>query len=212
MSENCNINPHEVADLRLLADKAKMEGRFDAGQRLHALLNAYEDREDDDVDLDELEGTVDDIETNVRDLEKHVAAMKGKEPPDEPKNNKPREVPSLADRLAEVDSKLSDANEALEELAEKQAELRKTSAGMIECEQTIGCLVNTFGDYPEDTDHGRELLAIANASTKDEARALVISFMDTLSPAKVYELAKLFTACAWALHHLNDQVNEALTA
>lgn len=213
MSENCDINPHEIADLRMLADKAKMEGRFEAGQRLHELLNAYEDREDDDVDLDELEGTVDDVETNVRDLEKHVAAMKGKEPPDEPKNNKPREVPSLADRLAEVDSKLSDANEALEELAEKQAELRKASAGMIECEQTIGCLVNACsGHYPAETDHGRELLAIANASTKDEARALVLSLMDTLSPANVYELAKLFNACAWAVHYLNDQVNEALTA
>lgn len=209
------IHPRDIPDLRTLADKAKMEGRFDAGQRLHALLDTYEDHYDgeEEVDMEELEGTVDDIETNVRDLEEHVAAVKGKEPPDEPKKNKRREVPTLADRLAEVDSKLSDANEALEELAEKQAELRKASAGMIECEQTIGHLVNACsGHYPEETDHGRELLAIANAGTEDEARALVLSFMDTLSPAKVYELAKMFTACAWALHYLNDQVNEALTA
>lgn len=209
------IHPRDIPDLRTLADKAKMEGRFDAGQRLHALLDTYEDHYDgeEEVDTEELKGAVDDVEKSADDLEKHVAALKGEEPPDEPKNNKPREVPSLADRLAEVDSKLSDANEALEELAEKQAELRKTSVAVIEGEQTIGHLVNACsGHYPEETDHGRELLAIANASTKDEARELVLSFMDTLSPANVYELAKLFTACAWALHHLNEQVNEALTA
>lgn len=211
------VRPSEIPDLRLLADKAKMDGRFDAGQRLHALLDAYEDHHGDGVDLDEIEGTVDDVEVNVRTLGEHVVALKGEEPPDGPKKgeskNKSREVPSLADRLAEVDAKLSGANEALEELVERQAELRKTSVAVSECEQTIGHLVNACsGHYPEETDHGRELLAIANASTKEEARALVLSFMDTLSPAKVYELAKLVNACAWALHYLNDQVNEALTA
>lgn len=212
------VHPRDIPDLRMLADKAKMDGRFDAGQRLHALLDAYEDHYDGEAQLnaEELEGTVDDVETNVRDLAGHLAALKGEELRDGPKKgeskNKPREAPSLSDRLTEVDAKLSDANEALEALTEKQAELRKTSVAVSEAEQTIGHLVNALGDYPEETDHGRELLAIANANTKDEARELVLSFMDTLSPAKVYELAKLFTACAWALHHVNDQVNEALTA
>lgn len=212
------IHPRDIPDLRMLADKAKMDGRFDAGQRLDALLDAYEDFHGDAREnLEELEGTVDDVEGHVRDLGGLIAAVKGEEASDAPKKgeakNKPREVPPLADRLAEVDSKLLDANEALEALAEKQAELRKASAAVSECERTIGHLVNALGgSYPEETDQGRALLTIANAASKDEARELVLRFMDALSPAKAYELAKLVSACVWAIHYLNDQVNEALTA
>lgn len=204
------VLPHEVADLRLLADKAKMDGRFDAGQRLHVLLDAYEDREEAGPDVGELENVTGNIEGVCRTLAEHVAALKGEKLP---AARDPDEVPPLADRLGDVETKLEDVASALEDLVGEREGLRKRSAAIGACEQTIGHLVNACSDhYPEETDHGRELLAIANASTKEEARALVLAFTDTLSPAKVYELAKLFNALAWALHHLNDQVNEALTA
>lgn len=204
------VLPHEVADLRLLADKAKMDGRFDAGQRLHALLDAYEDREEAGLDREELEDTTGNIEGRSRKLDALIAALKGEGLPETEKSSA---ASPLTDRLTEVDGSLDRAIEALEEVVGEREGLRKRSAAIGACEQTIGHLVNALGgSYPEEWDHGPELLAIANASTKEEARALVLSFMDTLSPAKVYELAKLFNALAWALHHLNDQVNEALTA
>lgn len=40
-----HLTQNDIDELRLLADKAKMTGRFETGQRLHELLDAHEELE-----------------------------------------------------------------------------------------------------------------------------------------------------------------------
>jgi hypothetical protein len=206
--DQMEIRPHEIADLRLLADKASVAGQFDVGRRLHVLLDAYEDQEGEESDED-LGGVVDDLEANVRGLEESVAALKGEKVDKKPVRSAATEEP-IPNRLCTVHDKLDEIGTTLDKLAMTQEGLRKRSAAIDANEQTIGHLVNALeGHYPEETAQGRALVNIANASP-DEARELARGFLDALSPAEVYRLAKLVNACAWAVHHLNDQVNESL--
>jgi DNA invertase Pin-like site-specific DNA recombinase len=58
-----------ISDLRMSADKAKMEGRFDAGERLHELLDAFEDQETSATVRDDVESDRDDVESDRDRLE-----------------------------------------------------------------------------------------------------------------------------------------------
>jgi hypothetical protein len=57
------LNRNDISELRLVADKAKMGGHFDAGTKLHLLLDAYDQQTADNKEVDSLRELIEDTPT-----------------------------------------------------------------------------------------------------------------------------------------------------
>jgi excinuclease UvrABC nuclease subunit len=64
------LTADQIPDLRMSADKAKMNGRFEAGERLHELLDAFEDVESLRVVGDEAANARDKFKDACEEIEK----------------------------------------------------------------------------------------------------------------------------------------------
>lgn len=196
-----DIKPHELADLRATAD-----GMLDtaAGERLRALLDAYEEMWDPDgvATLDQVEPLVKLVNARFNQVKKIHAMLDDDEKVRQEKaaRKPPAKVPPARKRRAggvveDIDGKLGGLEEALDELrvvAEDLGPVREAKAeyyGALEDilgkQAELNTALEKLNAFAEVED---ELLKLAENGNMEDARLLG----HRLSPLLIVELAKVW--------------------
>lgn len=203
------IRPHELADLRAVADKS---GGMPAGERMHALLDAYEEMQDPDevATLDQVEPLAAKVDNRFDQVKKIHAALDEDEKARQEKaaearkklgleKKSPKKEPekTAGELVEDIDAKLERLEEALDELqaaAEDLGPVSETKAEYYGALEDISTkqteLTAELGKLNELAEVEDLLLKLAEDPEPEISRMV----LNTISPAAFHELAK-----AWKL-------------
>jgi len=205
-----DIRPHEMAELKGIA--RELSGTA-GGERMLACLEAYEEVQKRNTELDTLEDEVAELAAGVKDIEGQVLALRDGTRgggADEPLG----ETKTPTERIDALGERLASAASALEDEVAKVRDSKARSEAVTKAEQTLAkCRVSPGGPLPHDTELGAELVELADLDSggkTEEAKTLASRMLYEMSPSRFRELANLFARLASTVGTLDEQINAAL--